>query len=162
MKEQKNYIVYRKSVCEIKEIKKDELNKTEYYILIPQEDLSLRLTVPLKNNDFIREVISKEEVEKIIKKIPHIKPIECEERYMESEYKKLLNQGTHEDLIKIIKTTYLRNQARLDTKKKISEKDNYYFCLAEKYLYNEFSIALGISYEETKNYVINEVLALDN
>ena len=33
----------------------------------------------------------------------------------------MLSNATHEDLIKIIKTTYLRNKERTDNKKKISE-----------------------------------------
>ena len=38
-----------------------------------------------------------------------------------------MQNGTHEDLIKIIKTTYLRNKERLDNNKKTTDKDNYYF-----------------------------------
>ena len=36
--------------------------------------------------------------------------------------------------------------------------DDSYFKKAEKYLYNEFSIVLNKTYDETKEYVINEVL----
>ena len=76
---------------------------------------------------------------------------------IEYEYKKLINSGRHEDLIKIIKTTYLRNKKRLDSKKKISDKDQHYFLLAEKYLYNEFGTVLNLSYEDVKKYVIYKV-----
>ena len=36
------------------------------------------------------------------------------------------------------------NKERLDNKRKIGEKDDMYFKLAEKYLYSEFSFVLGI------------------
>lgn len=36
----------------------------------------------------------------------------------------------------------------------------YYFNLAEKYLYQEFQVALGKNYDETKEYVINNVKKL--
>ena len=76
---------------------------------------------------------------------------------IEQEYKKLLENATHENLIKIIKTSYLRNAKRKREKKKISEKDDTYFKLAEKILYNEFSGALKMNYEDTKKYVVDSV-----
>lgn len=79
---------------------------------------------------------------------------------IEAEYKNLLSSGSHEDLIKIIKTTYLRNKKRLDNKKKIGDKDNYYFKKAERYLYNEFSISLNMSFENTKDYITEQVASL--
>ena len=69
----------------------------------------------------------------------------------------LLKSGTYNDLIAIIKTTYLRNETRDKEKKKRSEKDTTYFNLAEKYLYTEFSVVLGKNYEDTKEYVISKV-----
>ena len=67
--------------------------------------------------------------------------------------KKIIN----EDLIKIIKTTYLRNQERLNKHKKVGDKDLTFFNQAEKLLYNELSYSLGITYEECKNYIINKI-----
>ena len=79
---------------------------------------------------------------------------------IETEYRKLLNSNKHDDLIKIIKTTYLRNKERIDNNKKTRDSDNTYFAQAETYLYNEFSIVLGLTYEETKNYVVKQVTEL--
>ena len=61
--------------------------------------------------------------------------ISLEEKQIEQTYKELMKSGTHEDLVKIIKTTYLRNQMRILNNKKISEKDDEYFKRAEKYLW---------------------------
>ena len=43
---------------------------------------------------------------------------------------------------------------------KISDKDFNYFNRAEKYLYNELSIALNMPFDKTKNYIINKVKEL--
>ena len=51
----------------------------------------------------------------------------------------------------------LRNNDRMMKHKKVSEKDLYYFTQAEKYLYNELSIALQMDFESTKNYIIKKV-----
>lgn len=146
-------VVYIRDVCKILEVD----NKNKYYTLIPINDKSLTIKIPF-NNDKIRGLISKKEVEAIIKKIPQIELIDFNnDKMVEHEYKKLLYSNEHENLIKIIKTTHLRNQDRIDNNKKISEKDSTFFNLAEKLLYNEFSVVLGKTYADTKNYVINEV-----
>lgn len=72
----------------------------------------------------------------------------------EIEYKRLLEEGSQESLIKIIKITYLRNKNRIDSKRKISDKDDKYFKKFEELLYSEFSVSLNISYDEAKNYII--------
>ena len=151
-----DYIVYKRNVCQIKEIKKNYMNNLDYYILIPNLDNSLQIQIPVTTN-VIRELISKEEIEKIIEDIPNIERINTEDKNLEQEYKKLLNSGSQRDLVKIIKTTYLRNQERLENKKKIGDKDSRYFEEAEKDLYDEFATVLGLSIEETKDYVINKV-----
>ena len=68
-----------------------------------------------------------------------------------------MTSNTHENLIKIIKTTYLRNKERIDNNKKTTDKDTYYFNLAEKYLYEEFGIVLNKTFDEVKEYIINKV-----
>lgn len=157
-----DFLVYKKEVCRVKEIKGNSLDKSSYYVLIPVTDESLKIEVPTANRlGHLRNLISIEEIDNIIKKIPSIKIIEENDRLIENEYKELLKSGTFEDLITIIKTTYLRNKAREDTKRKLSDKDNTYFNLAEKYLYTEFSIVLNKSYEDTKKYVEDEVRKLE-
>ena len=79
------------------------------------------------------------------------------DKQIEQSYKELMNSGTHEDLVKIIKTTYLRNQLRILNNKKISEKDDEYFKRAEKYLYEEISVVLNMTFEQTKDYVIKKI-----
>lgn len=79
------------------------------------------------------------------------------EKQIEQEYKELMKSGTHEDLVKIIKTSYLRNQIRILNNKRISEIDDEYFRRAEKYLYEEIGIVLNLSFENTKEYIINKL-----
>ena len=149
-------LVYKKDVCEIIEIKEKYLRDMDYYILAPIIDKSLKLQIPTSSSA-IRDLLTKEEVERLIKQIPTIETIKIESKNIENEYKQLMQSGTHEDLIKIIKTTYLRNKERLDNNKKTTDKDNYYFNQAELYLYNEFSVVLNLTYDETKEYVLNAV-----
>lgn len=156
------YVVYKKDVCKIVAINEKKFMDMDYYELVPFNDETLKIDVPVNNKmGYLRPLISKEEVDRIIKNMPNIKPIESQDRLIENEYRNLLNTNKHEDLVKIIKTTYLRNKERIDNNKKIGGKDDEYFKQAENYLYNEFSIVLGMSYEDTKKYVIEKVEEID-
>lgn len=150
------FVVYKRDLCKIVDIKENYHNNMNYYMLESINDKSLTISVP-SNTLLIRKLITKEELENLIKRIPSIPIIESNSRMIENEYKELLNSNTYDDLIKIIKTTYLRNKTRIDNHKKIAEKDHYYFEKAEKFLYSEFSIVLNLSYEETKKYIVEKI-----
>ena len=154
-----DYVVYRHDVCKIKDIRENKLTGKTYYVMTPLDDESLIIDIPTEDKmGFLRNIISKEDAEKLINNISSIGPLNgIRDKDLVFLYKELINTGTHENLIKIIKTTYLRNEDRLNNKRKISEKDNTYFKLAEKYLYNELSISLGMTVDEVKNYIIKVV-----
>lgn len=153
-----SYVVYKRDVCKIVDIKKNSFTNLDSYILVPLFDESLIISVPIDNkNGYLRDLLTKNEIEKLINEIPNIKPIETSLHTLENEYRSLFHSGKHEDLVRIIKTTYLRNKERIESKRNIGEKDKEYFNKAEKYLYNELSVVLGKTYDETKEYVINKV-----
>lgn len=151
-----DYVVYKRDVCRIYNIK--TFNNKDYYVMHPIDDDTLTINVPTDNPfGHLRTVLSKEEATSLIDKINDIKVIETMDRMIENQYKALLNSGSLEDLICIIKTSYLRNDECKKNGKKIGEVDDNYFKLAEKILYNELSISLGKSYEDTKEYVVKSV-----
>lgn len=145
-----DYIVYRKETCKI--IEKED----GYYRLVPVNDTSIKYKVPVDSN-FLKKVITKEEIDRLLLEMPEINTIDLGEKQIEQEYKELMKSGTHEDLVKIIKTSYLRNQIRILNNKRISEIDDEYFKRAEKYLYEEIGIVLNLSFENTKEYIINKL-----
>lgn len=158
-----DFVVYGKDVCVVRDILKKKFNNEDYYLLIPMKDNSLKIEVPVSNkNGKIRNLISLEQVNNIINNIPNVEPINTDNKFIEHEYKELLSTGDHLDLIKVIKTTYLRNKERVDNNKKATEKDTVYFEMAEEYLYNEFAVVLGYSFDEVKEYITKKVSNLLN
>lgn len=151
-----DYLKYGKDVCRVKEIEEKKFNDQDYYLLVPVKDETLKIEIPV-TSDKVQDLISKDELENLINKIPEIETIKLEEKFMESEYKRLMSTGDYEDIIRVIKTTYLRNKIRKQNNKKLAEKDINYFQLAEDNLFNEFAVVLGKSYEDTKNYIINKL-----
>lgn len=159
MFKENDYIMYKKDVCKVKDIMKNSADSCDYYILVPIDDESLTIKVPVDNRmGYLRKVITKKQAEDIISTIKDVPPLgDINEKNIESIYKDLIYNGNQTDLIKIIKTSYLRNENRKNAKRKVSEKDTKYFELAEKYLYNELSIALNKTFTETKEYIIRSI-----
>lgn len=159
-----DYVIYKKDVCIIKDIRENKLNGTTYYVMTPLDDESLIIDTPTNNKlHFLRDVMTKDEALELINKIPSIEPIlDVDDKRLELKYKELLNSHNYEDIIRIIKTTYLRNENRINNKRKISEKDKTYFNLAEKYLYNELSISLNMTRSEVKDYIASIVKKSNN
>lgn len=153
-------VVYGRDVYRIKDVKDNYLFDKTYYIMNPIDDDSLVTSVPVDTTSYLRDVITKEEAEDLIAKIPSIEIVQACDRDIEYEYKQLLKENTLESLIKIIKTTYMRNMKRQNQNKRISEKDEQYFNQAERRLYNELSISLHLNFDDTKRYVIESVKAL--
>ena len=153
-----DYVVYKRDICKVIDIKKKYIKDLDYYCLELIRDNSLKVNVPVEDRlGHLRKPISKKEIELLIKRIPNIEPIDVDEKNIEMNYKELLNDDNIENLIKIIKTTYIRNQNRIDNNKKISEKDNYYFQRAEELLYYEIGTVLNMSFDKTKQYIIDKV-----
>ena len=149
-------VVYKRDVCRIIEYKEKYFKDKDYYLLNPIYDKSLKIDVPI-DSTLLRNVISKEEAEDIINSIPSIDIIDVNDKMMENEYKRLITEGGYEGLVSVIKTTYLRNNDRLNSKRKISEKDENYFNTAEKILYGELAVALDMDIEDIKDYIIKRV-----
>lgn len=158
-----DYIVYKGEVCLLKEIKSKYRNDEDYYILEPVANKGIAMAVPVSDKyGFLRKIITKKAAKELIEKIPNIEAIDFDDdRMIENEYRTLMNSACQqEDLIRIIKTTYLRNDKRKKMGKKIKYMDNNFFQKAEHLLYNELAVALGMDYEAVKKYVLEQTKAI--
>ena len=115
------YIIYERDVCIIEEVMKKYIKGIDYFILRPLNDKTLKISVPVTSK-MLRNVISFDEANELINNMKNIDVLK-DGKQMENEYKRLLDTRDLNDLVKIIKTTYLRNKERIDNKKKISKND---------------------------------------
>lgn len=149
-------VVYKRDVCKVVDIR--VIRDKSYYVLNSTIDSSLKIDVPVnKEKKLLRPLITKKELDNLINEIKFLPVLDVEARMLEDEYKRLLKDGTMESLITIIKTAHLRNKIRQENKKKLADNDQYYFNLAERYLYNEISYVLNVSYDDAKNFVISSL-----
>ena len=102
--------------------------------------------------------ITREEAERLIDEIPFIETLSIEnEKFREDSYKKCIRTCECRDLLRIIKTIYVRKQARLSHGKKTTATDERYLKLAEDHLYSEFSMLLDIPKEHMADYIEQRV-----
>lgn len=154
------YVVYgTNGVCQVGEITTLDLDgipkDREYYVLYP-ESSGGKIYIPVENADTkMRSIISKDEAQQLIKRIPSIEPLKVSnEKLLEEMYKKCMRRYDCIDWIRLIKCIYDRKQIRLADGKNITAKDEKYMHMAEDSLYGELSIALEIPKEQVLEHII--------
>jgi len=137
-------------------------NDMTYYTLEPVFQTGSRYFSPVDNKNVImRKIITKKKALELIESIKDIEELWiADERKREEDYKAAVNSCDCVELVKIIKTIYLRGEARLAEGKKITSNDEKYFKIAEKNLYSEIACALKMDFEEAKQFVIDKVEAM--
>lgn len=130
-----------------------------YYTLEPVYEKGT-IYIPVDTKVFMRLVISSDEARELIRKIPEIRGtvMECQnQRMLSDQYEASL--GTHrcEDLIRLIRTVYQRNQNAVANRKKPAQIDERYMKKAKELLHGELAVALNIRYEDVEQYICDAV-----
>ena len=152
-----------KGVCVVEDITTLDISgvdkKREYYILKPVYMAGSTVYVPVDTaKESMRSVLSRAEADQLISEIPDIPLITItNDKLLEQEYKGCMKANSCEELIRIIKTIYLRKQKRLEAGRKVTAVDAKYFRLAEETLYGELAISLGLSRDEVEAYITGEM-----
>ena len=152
-----DYVIYKREVCVVKDLKK--INNQDYYTLENKEDTSLKISIPVsQETQLLRHLATFDEISNTLDHINEILTLDINERNLEEQYKLLLQGTTIENLIKIIKTAYIRNEIRKNNHKHLSDTDTSYQELAEQFLFNEIAYAMNISYDAAKELVFNKLV----
>ncbi|CCY89322.1 putative uncharacterized protein [Mycoplasma sp. CAG:956] len=152
-----DYVIYKREVCVVKDLKK--INNQDYYTLENKEDTSLKISIPVsQETQLLRHLATFDEISNTLDHINEIPTLDINERNLEEQYKLLLQGTTIENLIKIIKTAYIRNEIRKNNHKHLSDTDTSYQELAEQFLFNEIAYAMNISYDAAKELVFNKLV----
>ncbi len=158
-------VMYKRDVCRVVGKEKSGFTGEKCYILVPyySTDGSTRMQVPVSNKGgHLRDLLTKDEIIDLIHEAPSIELLENKSANMKSQYANLLKTDNISDLVCIIKTSYERNRIRMEQHKKAASVDDEYLQKAEKYLYDEIAVSLGMSYEDAKSYFLEEVNKLSN
>lgn len=130
-----------------------------YYVLRPVTDRDGKIFTPVDNDKIrMRRILTRKEAEELIREIPQIGNLWVpDEKQREQNYKQAVGSCDCRELVKVIKTLWIRNQERLSQGKKITVMDKKYFRMAEDTLYAELSLSLDIPKEQVRDYIAQQV-----
>lgn len=158
------YIIYgTKGVCQVMDITSMDMDGmprgTMYYILHPLHQNGGRIYVSVENRKTVmRKILTGEEAKALIREIPDIEELWIvNDKVREERYKECIRTCDCRELVRIIKTLYMRRQKRIKQGKKITATDERYLKLAEDNLYSELSIPLEIPKEDMEKYLTDEI-----
>lgn len=153
-------VVYRRDVCRVVRIAKSDFTGEQCYILVPylKPDGSVKMQVPVSNKGgHLRDLVTRQQIRELIDNTSEIETLVSKPANMKSQYATLMKGDDIEDLVRIIKTSYARNEERIANHKKLASIDDEYLQKAERYLYDEIGASLGMSFDESKAYFEKEV-----
>ena len=152
-----------KGVCIVEDVAKLDISgvdkEREYYILKPLYMAGSTVYVPVDSaGKSMRRVLKRDEAQKLIKGIPDVPLLVItNEKLSEQMYRECIKTNDCEELIKIIKTIYLRKQKRMQAGRKVTAVDAKYFHIAEDSLYGELAVALEMPKDEVESYITREM-----
>lgn len=138
-------------------------NNRDYYTLSPLFGSGVIYT-PVDTNVFMRPVLSREQVEALIDRLPTLEERECNVsnlRMLTEHYHAAFESHQCEELLRLIKELYNRGQNSIKQGRRIGLTEMKYRKQAEELVHGEFSVALGIPYEEVSSYISSRLAALE-
>lgn len=154
-------VMHKRDTCKVLEYIKNYREGKDYYKLGVLGDSGMIIYSPVENAfGLLRRPMSRKQALELIENIPSIPVVELSKLKAAQEYKALVDSGDCMDLVRVIKTSYLRCEEKEAERKKAGENDKIYFRLAEKALYEELAVALGMTYAQTRDYVVSRVAVI--
>ena len=154
-----DFIVYSGTgVCRVEQIGSppfDPKTKREYYTLSSRNSRET-IYVPVDTQVFMRPILSREEAEELIDRLPEIQQAHVDNRdyrALAQQYRGFLETHRCEDLVQLIKMVYTKNQQKNQSGKKPSKVDQDYQKRAEALLHGELAAALGIPVDSVLDYI---------
>ena len=133
-----------------------------YYTLSPVHHDGT-LFVPVDSAVFLREIITRQDAEELIRQIPSIEIEVFEQRnprLIDEHYQNLLRSHSCADLVRVIKTIRAKRRAVAKNGKRLGQVEERYLKRAERMLYDELSVALDIPMETVPDYVRSTIQQL--
>ena len=160
-------VVYESlGVCRIADIRTEKfpsMPPAQYYVLELVFGAQTTVYAPVDSDKLhIRAVLSKQEVLALIQRMPDesTRWIEAEQERVE-HYKQIIRRGDRGELVGLIKTLYAKREEQVAAGRKFHACDARIMGDAEKLLYEEFALALGIQPDEVVPYITGSLQKRD-
>ena len=151
-------------VCRVEEITTPDLTRAErgrqYYLLKPLYQDGV-IYAPVDSGKVpIRPVISQEEAEALIDRIPSVRAEACRAPTLQAlaqHYQSAVRSHDCKELLELVMSIYLKQRQAEAQKRRLGMVDERYMKQAERLLHGELSAALGIPLEEVQPYIARRV-----
>ena len=140
-------------VCEVEAV--ETKGERQLYRLRPLYQSGI-ISVPVDGKVFMRPVISREEAEAIIDRLPSMPVQSLRERnftQLAAHYQQLLCSHDCADVAGLVVSIRAKKRDAESAGRRFGQIDAKFMKLAEKLLYGEFSAALNIPYDEVEPYI---------
>ena len=151
-------------ICTVDDIAERTYNGiTElYYILTPMSKRGSKIMIPTSNELLVsrmRKLLTRDEVLLLIDHIPRKNGVEwiCDDKQRREAYRSIIMRGERRELVGMIKVLYQHGERQKEIGKKLHAQDERFLGEAERMLYDEFSVVLGIAREEVLDYIRSRV-----
>ncbi len=131
-----------------------------YYFLKPLYQESVIYTPVGNANVFMRPIISADEAEQLIDRIPSIRAEAYHSRVMSQlvgHYEASMKTHDPVELIKLTMSIYAKKQSLVQQNRKVGAIDEKFMKCAEELLFGEMSAALDIPKDEVQEYIAARV-----
>lgn len=133
----------------------------EYYVLKPMFDRGSTVFVP-KNNEALvgkmKRIMSADEIYEMIRSMPEEDLLWIEnESDRRRQFSEILGSGDRAQLVRLIKTLYVRQQRRIEQKKGLLLSDEKFMKDAERILYEEFAYVLQIERDQVLPFINRQI-----
>ena len=146
-------------ICKVTAIEKRDFTgeEQEYYILKHINSDKNIFYVPTNNDAALSKmhpICSKAEVDELISHMNSEGLIWIDNDIKrKEEYSRIIKDADKHEIIRLIKTLYLRRKELAENGKKLRSTDENYLSLAENMLFEEFAYALDIDRSEVVEYI---------
>lgn len=158
-----DYVVHgNNGVCKVEAVQMMDGvggQKRTYYTLVPIYTSGSKLFVPTDSKKVVtRSVMTRKEAEKLLEEWDEIETLWVEnDKKREEVYKEALRSCDSRQWVRLIKTSYQRNQDRIKIGKKATTSDERYLHMAEDNLFGELAIPFGMTKGEAEDYFMSQI-----
>lgn len=151
-------------VCEVKDISPSQFpgeRERMYYTLAPRYGTET-IFIPVDSPVFMRHILTREQAEALIEHVTEVEENQMTpggHREMTEQYEASLRTHDCVELLRLIKTAYMKTRRSVQNGRKPGQTDQRYLKRAETQLYGELAVALGIEPDEVKDYIERSVRA---
>lgn len=158
-------IIYGNSgVCKVEDIGVPNIigieKNQQYYILTPIYSKGSVVYTPVDNSKVsMRKIITFEEAQALLDSIQSIPIFKIDdEKLLIEKYRGAISSQDCEELIKVIKTVYIKQQNKISQGKKLGQIEEKYMKQAEDLLYSELAVVLDMPKDKMKTYIEQRAL----